>query len=84
VRRSETLFDNQIFFPGQGVYTGVNGDGMVADPSKINGTQNSLITSQLSQNISDSLAKKYVIENYQNQRVIRDIFFINIGYTLRF
>jgi hypothetical protein len=84
VRRSETLFDNQIFFPGQGVYTGVNGDGMVADPSRINGAQNSLVTSQLSQNISDPLAKKYVIENYQNQRVIRDIFFVNIGYTLRF
>jgi hypothetical protein len=84
VRRSDTLFDNGIFFPGQGVYTNANGDGMVADPSRINGAQNALVTNQITQNVSDSFAREYLIKNYQNQRVIRDIFFINIGYTLRF
>lgn len=84
VRRSNTLFDNGIFFPGQGVYTGVNGDGMVADPSRINGAQNYLTTTQLAQNVSDPFARKYLIDNYQNQKVIRDIFYVNIGYTLKF
>ena len=84
MRRSDTLFDNGIFFPGQGIYANTIGDGMVADPSRINGFQNSLVTSQISQNVSDPFAREYLIKNYQNQRVIRDIFFVNIGYTLKF
>lgn len=84
VRRSETLFDNAIYFPGQGVYTNTVGDGMVADPSKINGAQNALVTNQITQNVSDSYAREYLIKNYQNQRVIKDIFYINIGYSLKF
>jgi hypothetical protein len=84
MRRSDTLFDNSIYFPGQGVYANSVGDGIVADPSKINGAQNALVTSQITQNVSDPFAREYLIKNYQNQRVIRDIFFINIGYTLKF
>ena len=84
VRRSDILFDNNIFFPVQGGYSNTIGDGMIADPSRVHGYQNSFITNQISQNISDENLKKHVINNYQNQRIIKDIFYIAIGYTLKF
>jgi hypothetical protein len=84
VRRSETAFDNNIFFPAQGIYAGTNGDGMVADPSRINGFSNNFVTNQILANVSDENLRKYLINNYQNQKINRDIFFLQFGYTLKF
>ena len=85
VRRSDTLFDNQLSFPTQGTYANtVTNDGMVADPSRVYGNQNNYIINQISQNVSDENAKKALINQYQNQRIIKDIFYISLGYTLKF
>jgi hypothetical protein len=84
VKRSDTLFDNNVFFPNQGMYTGTNGDGEVSNPSRVNGFNNSLITNYISTNVSDENFKKSLINNYQNQKVVTNIYYIQLGYSIKF
>lgn len=79
------LVDTKYYYPNIGTYADTNqNDDLTVNPSKVNGLVNTYITETISSNVSNDLAKNYLINKYQQQRIVSGIFFFNIGYTLRF
>jgi hypothetical protein len=79
------LVDTKYYYPDIGTYADADqNDNLTINPSKVNGLVNTYIVETISANVSNDLAKNYLINKYQQQKIVSGIFFFNIGYTLRF
>jgi hypothetical protein len=79
------LVDTKYYYPDIGVYPDTNQtDNKTIDPSKVNGWENALIIDSLSAIAPNDLVRTYLLNKFQQQKIVSDIFFFNIGYTLRF
>ncbi|MCB1191567.1 MAG: hypothetical protein H7A23_05365 [Leptospiraceae bacterium] len=96
IRPYSRLYDNST----QGVYTNSNvADGRVDDPSKVHGIKNQFIVEQIQSGvdnlqtngtIADStgytreVLKLKLVQNYQQQKFVKNLFFATIGYSKKF
>ncbi len=79
------LVDTKYYYPEIGTYADTDqNDNLTINPSKVNGLVNTYIAETISANVSNDLVKNYLINKYQQQKIVSGIFFFNIGYTLRF
>ncbi len=84
-RASPFLSDNKNYYPDIGRYPDRDqNDERTIDPSKVNGLTNNFIIDSINANAPSDIVKNYLINKYQQQKIISGIFFFNIGYTLRF
>ncbi|MCE9501250.1 MAG: hypothetical protein K8R21_12255, partial [Leptospira sp.] len=78
------LYDNDRVYPKTGVYGDTNSnDGMTVDPSKTTGVKNQTVLNEIAKTPGRG-ASEYLTRSYQEQHIVRNIFIVNIGYTLRF
>lgn len=83
-RATPMLADTKNYTPDIGVYPDANqNDGKSIDPSKAYGYKNNLITDSIGANFPNELVRHYLTDRYQQQHIVRGIFFFNIGYTVR-
>lgn len=83
-RPTPALADNKNYTPDIGTYADSNqNDGKTIDPSKAYGYKNNYITDSISANSPNELVRHVLTDRYQQQHIVRGIFFFNIGYTLR-
>lgn len=79
------LWDTDRNFPKIGTYGDINAnDGKTVDPSKVNGPLNQFVADQIKANSPNDIVARALTENYQQQKIVRNIFFISFGYTLIF
>jgi hypothetical protein len=79
------LVDTKYTYPDIGVYPDSNqNDNRTIDPSKVNGLENAFIIESLKSIAPNDLVRTYLLNKYQQQKIVSGIFFFNIGYTLRF
>lgn len=83
-RATPALADTKYYTPDIGVYPDSNqNDGKSVDPSKAYGYKNTFITDTIGANSPNELVRYYLTDRYQQQHIVRGIFFFNIGYTVR-
>jgi hypothetical protein len=79
------LVDTKYYYPDIGIYPDTNqNDNKTIDPSKVNGWENALIIDSISAIAPNDLVRTYLLNKFQQQKIVSGIFFFNIGYTLRF
>ena len=79
------LVDTKYTYPDIGIYPNSNqNDNRTIDPSKVNGWENTFIIESLKSIAPNDVVSNYLINKYQQQKIVSGIFFFNIGYTLRF
>ncbi len=79
------LVDTKYTYPDIGVYPNSNqNDNRTIDPSKVNGLENVFIIESIKNMAPNELVSNYLVNKYQQQKIVSGIFFFNIGYTLRF
>ncbi len=78
------LYDNDRAFPKTGAYGDVNAkDGMTVDPSKTASIVDRLALDEIAKLPGRGVAE-YITRNYQQQHIEKNIFIVNIGYSLKF
>lgn len=78
------LYDNDRNFPKTGAYGDINPkDGMTVDPSKTASPIDRLALDEIAKIPGRGVAE-YVTRNYQQQHIEKNIFIVNLGYTLKF
>ncbi|HNK58935.1 MAG TPA: hypothetical protein PLL86_22170, partial [Leptospiraceae bacterium] len=83
-RATPALADTKNYTPDIGVYPDSNqNDGKTIDPSKAYGYKNNFITDSIAANSPNDLVRHVLTDRYQQQHIVRGIFFFNIGYTVR-
>lgn len=83
------MYDNdQFYFPvSQGGPTQPNRsayDGKTADPSKLYGPVNTAVYTAIDGLDTSGAMKSYLKGEYQNQNIVRHLFWISFGYNMRF
>lgn len=79
------LWDTDRYFPRTGTYGDINAnDGKTVNPSKVNGPYNQFISDQIKLNSPNDVVARAFTESYQQQKIVRHIFFISLGYTMIF
>jgi hypothetical protein len=84
-RPTLSLFDNSTYYPTIGRYKDTNGnDGNTVDPSRAYGNTNKLVTDQIANSGYPDIVRESLTNSYQQQKIHRHQFIINIGYSVRF
>ena len=56
---------------------------MTVDPSKTSGIKNQIVLNEIAK-IPGRGAAEYLTRNYQEQHIVKNIFIVNLGYTVKF
>jgi hypothetical protein len=79
------MYDNDRNYPKIGAYTNANdNDGKIVDPSKTAGIQNRLVLDSIAQSNTHEVVKQMLTRNFQEQNIVKNIFIVNIGYSVKF
>ncbi|MBE7412473.1 MAG: hypothetical protein HS129_10525 [Leptospiraceae bacterium] len=86
VYRPDTyMYDNDRTYPKIGKYSDINpADGRTVDPSKSVGLINNLVLDQISKLNTIDVGKMALTQSYQEQKIVKHIYIVQIGYNKKF
>lgn len=84
-RPNTYMYDNDRNYPKTGKYSDINpADGKTVDPSKSAGLINNLVVDQISKINTIDVGKMAITQSYQEQKIVKNIYIVQVGYSAKF
>jgi len=84
-RPNTYMYDNDRNFTKTGKYSDINpADGKTVDPSKSAGLINNLVVDQISKINTIDVGKMALTQSYQEQKIVKNIYIVQVGYSAKF